>query len=211
MSTTKTTWNSIRRRPAIRSCLRQGLINYSALARQICKEERIRNFQAVLSACRRYGAQTKVGTDPEAPILKILREGHMIVTTHMAVSVVEKPRDLETVDLVRREAKKLKGEINIIEGRDVMTIFHSERLSYLIRKAFGRRVIRLVSDLSQITLLLDERFETTPGVVAYIYGLLAFEGINIREEASCGTDLILLVSNSDMQKTTDLFSRFWLK
>ena len=59
------------------------------------------------------------------------------------------------------------------------------------------RLLRLVDNLCQIVIRFDESFETTPGVVAHIYSLLAFQGINVREEMSCGTELLLILSAID--------------
>lgn len=209
MSITSQVWNYIRRHPNISVCVRHGLINYSALARIICRDEGIPNFEGVLSACRRYGSHTTGGKDTERSILSILRKGHLVVTTHMGVVIAEKPREFEALDLVRAEARKMKGELNFIEGREVITLFCSERLIPAIRKALGRKILRTIPDLVQISLLLDDRLETTPGVVAHIYSLLAFEGINIREEASCGTEILILVDKGDMQRASDLLSVFW--
>lgn len=43
--------------PFERDCLARGLINYSKLSRQICSELGIKNFDAVLVACRRYASK----------------------------------------------------------------------------------------------------------------------------------------------------------
>ena len=51
---TGVTQNYIAERPSLQMALRQDLINYSKLARQICKEHKIKQFDAVLISIRRY-------------------------------------------------------------------------------------------------------------------------------------------------------------
>jgi aspartokinase len=52
----------------------------------------------------------------------------------------------------------------------------------------------------------DERLETTPGVVSFIYGLLAEHGINVVEEMSCWTELMLVVAEEDAARTIRLLN-----
>ena len=51
---TKITENYIRTHPAIKQSIKNNIINYSKLARLISKEKNIKNFDAILIACRRY-------------------------------------------------------------------------------------------------------------------------------------------------------------
>ena len=136
----------------------------------------------------------------------MLANAHTSVVNKIAVAVVEKPFDQKRLADLKIYVRNLKGEFNLIEGRDVMTIIHSDRFSQMSKSALGSKVKRLITGLAQITLVFDERFETTPGVVAFIYGLLALDNLNIREEMSCGTDLLLVLSEADVKRALDCLS-----
>jgi len=58
----------------------------------------------------------------------------------------------------------------------------------------------------QISMLLSEEVEIVPGVVAYVYGLLAEHGINLREEMSCWTDLMLVIEQKDLETAVRLLT-----
>ena len=198
--------NFINRHPAIRECLVQGFVNYSALARHICKKERLRGFEGVVVACRRYLKRAQGVPQSRKIVEEMLANAHTSVVNKIAVAVVEKPFDQKRLADLKIYVRNLKGEFNLIEGRDVMTIIHSDRFSQMIKSALGSKVKRLITGLAQITLVFDERFETTPGVVAFIYGLLALDNLNLREEMSCGTDLLLVLSEADVKRALDCLS-----
>ena len=46
-------------------------------------------------------------------------------------------------------------------------------------------------------MIFSKNIETTPGVISHIYTLLGANGINILEEMSCWTDVMLIVSEKD--------------
>jgi hypothetical protein len=61
MSITKQAEAYISEHPSIKDSLIKGLINYSALSREICEHLRTDRFDAVLIACRRYYWKTRKG------------------------------------------------------------------------------------------------------------------------------------------------------
>src|SRR5207247_11217240 len=52
--------------PSITDALEMDIVNYSALARRICKELGIRREEAVLAACRRYAVEKLRGYGEDA-------------------------------------------------------------------------------------------------------------------------------------------------
>ena len=50
------------------------------------------------------------------------------------------------------------------------------------------------------------KIETTSGVVNYIYGLLADKGVNVLEEMSCWTDLMIILEEKDLSKAMAVLS-----
>src|SRR5256712_13875883 len=52
--------------PSISDALKMDIVNYSALARRICKELGIRKEEAVLAACRRYPIEKVRGYSEDA-------------------------------------------------------------------------------------------------------------------------------------------------
>ena len=52
----------------------------------------------------------------------------------------------------------------------------------------------------------DEKIETTPGVVSFIYGLLADNSNNVWEEMSCWTDFMVIIEQKDAARAMRVLS-----
>ncbi len=200
MSATKLAQQYILGHPSVRDCIKLGLINYSALSREICKANRIRSFDAVLVACRRQSGKIKNTETQQSRILSLVNDARLKLTNRMLVAIAEKPRDFERVYELQREIRRVRGEFRLIEGGDWITIISEEKFEAEIKEVFKGRLLRLSTGLAQLVLSFDERIEVTPGVVSFVYGRLAENGINVLEEMSCWTDLLLVLAEQDAAK-----------
>jgi aspartokinase len=206
MSINKLAIRYIEEHPSIKDCVLKDLINYSALAREICDFHKIDKFDAVLIACRRYFWNKKQQESHENKIRALLKDAKMHIKNKIIVAILEKPRDMETIYLLQKKARKEKNNFNLIEGEDVVTVITSIRYKEIIEKTFKNLLRKLNGSLIQITLIFDEKIEVTSGVVTYIYGLLSDSGINIREEMSCWTDLMIILDEKDMAKAMEVLN-----
>lgn len=196
----------IREHPSVSDCLSRGLINYSALAREICEAEGLRSFDAVLVACRRHYARSKVAAAHEKKILSLIQQAKVRVRNKIAVAIVEKSRSYEKTfglqDLVRAQ----RGDFNLIEGEDTFIVVTNSNFVADIKEFFGARVKKITSNLVQITMLFDKKLETTAGVVAHLYRLFAENNINILEEMSCWTDVMIIIDEKDLPRAMDVLT-----
>lgn len=55
-------------------------------------------------------------------------------------------------------------------------------------------------------MIFDESLETVSGVVASVYRLFAMNDINIREEMSCWTDIMIIIDEQDIGKAMQVLS-----
>jgi hypothetical protein len=206
MTITRLTQRYISERPSVRDCLKRGLINYSALTREICKDAGMARFDAVLIACRRYYQRLKDKESFETRVRALLKTTKMRTRNRIAVAIVEKPRDFERLHRLQKVVRQERGDFNLIEGDLAVVVITNTEYVEEIREAFKGRIKKLTTDLVQISMTFDERLETTPGVVSFIYGLLAEHGINVVEEMSCWTELMLVVAEEDAARTIRLLN-----
>jgi aspartokinase len=206
MNVTRLTTRYVSEHASIKDCLRKGLINYSALAREICQHYGIDRFDAVLIACRRIRSRTKGLEVQETRIKELLRRAKLRVRSKIIVAIIAKPRDFERVYKIQSEIKKDGGDFNLIEGDEVITIVTNEEYGADLRLAFRTNIKKLSTDLVQIALVFDKRIETTSGVVAHVYGILAENGINVLEEMSCWTELMMVIDERDLPKAMKVLS-----
>jgi hypothetical protein len=81
-------------------------------------------------------------------------------------------------------------------GRNVTYIVEERELERLKDR---RAVWKIEENMNLITIESPEELEEVPGVISYILGALASEGINVVEFISCYTDTLLVVQQSDTE------------
>ncbi len=206
---TRLTEQYISEHPSIKDCLKKGLINYSSLTRQICKNQNLdskKNFDAILIACRRYYRKVSKETVLENKIIKILKGSKLEVKNKIVVVLVEKDIYYGHLIELQKEIKKKKELFHIIEGSNTITVITSNEFLNIVKRFFRNKIIKINENLAEITLKSSEDLEKTPGVIAYLSTLLAENGINIIETMSTWTDTLFVIDEKDIAKVMELLS-----
>lgn len=203
---TRLTQRYIREHPSVADCIERGLINYSALAREIGGAHQIESLDAIVVACRRYYERRKPSARHEDRIKDLIKKAKIRLRTKIAVVIADKSMNFEKAFALQKLVKRERGDFNLIEGEEVLTIITNDEYIGDVREALGTRVRRVTRGVVQITMLFDQRIETTPGVLSYLYRLFAEGGINIREEMSCWTDVMIVVDEADAARAMQLLS-----
>ena len=181
-------WLYIKRRPFLKEVLREGIVNYSALARKISIEAfgDVRRQGAVKMALIRMSKKLgRTEEDLEGKILFVLHGSSMSVRSKIAVVIAG--RELEGI----RPLSQVKS------GRHMTYIVEQRELDRLpIAKAPGK----IEENLNLIVIESPKTVEDVPGVIAYLLGALSSEGINVVEFISCYTDTLLVVRQADTEK-----------
>jgi aspartokinase len=201
MNITKLTESYISEHPSVRDSITSRIVNYSALSRDICLYHKIKKFDAVLVACRRYSQKTKGDALLEKRIESLVKDAKLRIRNKIAVIIIEKPRDMDTIYQLQKHIKKKRGDFNLIEGEEVITIITNIEFLEAIKKNFTHRIIKITQDVVLISLVFNKLIETTSGVVSHVYSLLAENSINILEEMSCWTDILIVIDEKDLAKT----------
>lgn len=204
---TKLTEQYISEHPSIKDCLKKGLINYSSLTRQLCKDSDLdlkKNFDAILIACRRY--HRKIGKEAvlENKIIKVLKDSKLEVKNKIDVVLVEKDIYYGHIIELQKEIKKKSELFHIIEGSNTITVVTSHEFLGVVKKLFKNKIIKVTEDLAEVTLKSSEDVENIPGIIAYLSTLLAENGINIIETMSTWTDTLFVIAEKDIAKVMGL-------
>ncbi|MBI2650286.1 ACT domain-containing protein [Candidatus Woesearchaeota archaeon] len=204
---TKLTENYILEHPSIKDCLKNDLINYSSLSRQIASELDLnlnKNFDAILIACRRFKRKLKKEEIHENKILDILKGSKIEIKNKIIAVVLEKDIFFGNLLNLEREIKKRKEIFRVIEGISAITIITAENFLDLIKKYFKNKIMLENKNLAEITIKSPKEIEATPGTYAYLCSLFGENNINIVETLSCYTDTIFLVKEDDVGKVMGL-------
>ena len=135
-STSSLTKEYIRENPSIKSCLKRGLINYSALSRKIAKDLSIENKtskEAILVACRRYEDKLKDENKTEKEITGILEKSSISIKNKIAVFTLNKKFNMEVIEDAQKSILEKSGIFYILEGSDNYTIITQSKFSELIK------------------------------------------------------------------------------
>ena len=142
----------------------------------------------------------------EKEIIDLIRTAKIRTRNKIIVAIIEKPRDMESVYALQKKIKRQKGDFNFIEGEEAITLITNSQYLDDINVAFKLRIIKITKNLVQVAMVFPQKIETTSGVVSYVYSLLADNGINILEEMSCWTDLMIVIEEKDLAKAVSVLS-----
>jgi aspartokinase len=183
-------WLYVKRRPVLKDALRENIVNFSALARKISIEAfGGRHENAVKMALFRLSKKMeKVESGLEEKILGILKKSSMVVKTKVAVIITTRQLDIKSLSYTQ-------------SGRHITYIVEQRDLEKLEKKP-----ARTEENLNLITIQSPEELEEVPGVISFLLGALASEGINVVEFISCYTDTLLVIKQADTEAAYRILS-----
>jgi hypothetical protein len=185
-------------RPAIVECLRLGIVNYSALAREIGPPSA---RDALVQALRRYKSRLKRERSTEDRLARVLQKVEVVIRTNVTLFQL-------TRVLTETERQKL------LEYRKtrLLHVFECETRSIVV--CGGDSVHELpasirsgggsVPALAQVSLRHSTEVAKTPGVLARLLGTLAQHDILVVETVTCVGEQLLYVESRDLQKIMGL-------
>lgn len=194
-------------RPSILTCLVKGLINYSALARDIVRdverEAGIRGVNVNTIKVILIRLSNKLRNDLrsfEDQILRILAGSVLRLETDLVVLTINREYIQPRIAKLVQELRNARF-LQVTQGISTYTIVLAKEIMNKALSIIGEKTpYELFDDQSAIVLISPREILTTPGFVSYVTGLLAWSGINITQIISCYLDTILIVSTSDVMK-----------
>ncbi len=187
-------------RPSVMDCLKQGVVNFSALAEVIkdqvamlCKRRSV-NVDSIKMALMRYSEELKRKrrtiekqvVDVVARSILELKNDVAVLTINQAVFPVYIDRIVKLVETSRF--------LQVTQGTTTFTVATDlETKSKIIELVGKRNIIDILDDQSAIIIISPPEIIDVPGVISYITDLLASNNVNISQIISCYTDTILIV------------------
>jgi hypothetical protein len=187
--------------------LKQGVINYKALAENIYdevkvllqkKDSELISLDSIQTALIRYADDLKKEKDLlEERISKVL-----------AKTVLELKNDLVVFTITEEALMKCREDVfnlvksarffHLIQGNNTFTIIADQSLEGKMVALFStKNLVQSIKDQSGIILISPEEIVEVPGVVSYLHGLLAYKNINVTQSISCYKDTILIVNRAE--------------
>jgi hypothetical protein len=204
MSIAKRAEHYIASRPAIKECLRRGVINYTALAREIQSTCAIDSIVPIVAAIRRYKKHLANPVSSDSAIAKALRSTRVRYQARLSLVIITRPKNAQAHYEFVRAIRSAGNIAHYIEGEERAILIYPSHESRLLKKSCSMQVLETFEHIGQITLTQSLAVMTTKGVAARLFGLLAQEGISIVESIMCGGEHLLFVQEKDLEKILTL-------
>lgn len=197
----------IKKKPFLEGALVDGLINLSALARQIKPEieEKIGkevNDSAVIMALNRL--VPRLETMSEMRIKNVVENmGDIVVRSNLSDYTFLNTSTLYTLQAkLLNEVYALKNVFcTFSQGIYETTLVVSDTIVPLVEEFFvGEKLIVKNTNLSLITIKLPSDNTSCPGVYYYLFKELAWDNINIVEVISTSNEFTIVVSDEDIHR-----------
>ncbi|MFH1425034.1 MAG: hypothetical protein ABIG20_05215 [archaeon] len=190
--------------PMLESFLARGLVNQSALARDLLPELEDElcievNPQAVIMAVKRY---TKAAQDSkfEEKINDVLRECTVNLKSGVADISVEKTNDIFTIlNEISKKVDTKKGELlSVIQGvSEISIIIEEKHADTLLKKLQGKKILVEERDAVELHIMAPPSWWDIPGIISHVTRQISIHGINIIDIVSTTTELSILVRKKD--------------
>ncbi len=197
----------IKKKPFLEGALVEGMVNLSALARQIKPdiEKRVGkevNDSAVIMALNRLVPRLELMS--QMKFKKVVQNiGDIIVRSNLAdYAFANSPTLYERQAELLESVSSMKDLFcTFSQGIYETTLVVSNTIVPLVDKIFAleSRIARTLS-LSSITVKLPEENAICPGVYYYIFKELAWDNINISEVISTTNEFTVVVSDEDIHR-----------
>lgn len=196
----------VRQSPLLEEGLARGLINVSALARDILPQVERKTLKevtegAVVMALKRLSAELAV-QHHSAKVFQntpdmIVRSNLFELTVRNSPTLPAKQPALAALVASQDNSHFLTVTSGVFET----TIVASDALRVRIEHTLGdERIVNEIPNLSSITIRLNDAFLEVPGSIAQILKYLAWEGINIIEVVSTYLELTVILRQNDTER-----------
>ncbi|MEK6954892.1 MAG: ACT domain-containing protein [Candidatus Micrarchaeota archaeon] len=192
--------------PYLLKAIEGGYANLSEIARKLQREMRERgergSIEAVRAAVKRIAEEKEIAAgSSESKIRKLLKGSKLELSTKISVLVVAS----RAYDSLRAH---LHESLSIVKSRSGVTIvLPDEYVPELKKHVHSHDILIENNDLVALSLITSENIEEVPGVVAYLTGKLAENGINLKEFLSSYRDTVMILEKKNSLKAYQLLER----
>ena len=195
----------VKEHPYLLQAMERGLINYAALAEEIhglVEEELGKKVKlpAIMMALRRAVHALKAQEYNEN-YQKLAKE--IILKTHLIdISVRRSPKIYSALRKITELADYEKGEVlNVIYGTYELSIVTNQKYKEEVLKLlYPEKVLGVHENLVAVSIIFDEAYFYSPGIIAAVTRTLAWENVNVLEIVTTRTELAIVVAKKDALK-----------
>jgi len=203
-------WRILDSNPSIRRDLSLGLINTSALARYLIKENKIKGtLDGVIGAIRRYDHGKHEEVFSEAYTL-LGQTVNLFTRKKVAEIALKKDEDVqELLPKLFEIIKYIQGDIlRIMQANESVRLLIDEKNLEKVTELFPKnKILAIEKDLAEIDIYIHPEMQGTPGILAVIANEFAINAINIVEVMTCPPEMLFIVKGEDLIQVHDVLNK----
>lgn len=199
--------------PFLEDGLLQGLINYSALARELKPEFERRLYKSlevgsIVMALKRLRLKNSLTLRKLHAVLEKITDLSMR-TNLVALTFINSPSLFDCQSRLLNVASKTPNSfLTITHGIYETSIFLSRNLVDDAGKIFKNEKSKLYSEgLSSITLVLPKEAVDTPGLHYSVFKKLFMNGVNVFDTVTSFTELTIFLNNEDIDRAFSILKK----
>lgn len=194
------TQHYIAQHPYLKECIKRGLVNYSALAREVCGTLGVPVTKAVVVAASRYARRLSKQRSHERQLESVLRRAKLTIRGRMLVAGVRRDEDRRRITALHSAIRDAGDHLTVVEGLEMVSLATDSSHKALIRSTFRGRVHTLLDNVAQVALASSTQAMFMPGLSGYVLSRIASFGVNVIEEYTCAGEHLFIVQESDLPK-----------
>ncbi len=198
----------INQNPLLQNYLEQGLINYSALARQLLPQVQQKNpkarIESIIIAIQRNIPKKSININNQ--IQQILKTTELTITSNINQLVFEKTKDNQH-QLLKFTQHRTDSSLSILtENRDQISLFVSEHLTTKTTLPKPKQTYSslAVLGLYETNISKKSNSKTIPGYLSHLTILFATHNINIIELITCHSQILIFIQQKQATIAYDL-------
>ena len=214
MSASKIVRELVLQRPCLLYCMAMGIVNFSELARKVKDDVERRlgrrtSDDAIKMALIRTADEVEKSWSMLEDKLRRL-VGNSIITLQTDIAVITYDKDVS--DKIIEALSRLANArfLQYTQGFQSSTVFISMEDLDEFLKHIDEDAEMVMRDQSAIIIKSPRDIIVTPGFIAYITTMLAWNGININQIISCHDETILIVDRKDALRTYNILEELIL-
>ncbi len=199
--------------PMVRDLLRRGLLNHTAVAREIIDDAQREGIELTLGAVKmallRISEEMKRKKEEiERKLLNVIKESVIQVQSDLIIFTVEKRNILGKM----RDLSRLMEDarfFQLTQGVDIFNILVAKEMRGEVLKILGEdKILDVTDEQTAIILISPEENIRTPGFIHLLTSVLSYHGINITQIISCHKDTVFVFHRKDAIHAYEVLENF---
>jgi hypothetical protein len=205
----------VRRTPFLEEALSRGILNLSALAREIKPEiekelmKKVREG-AIVMGLKRLSSKIKKTHNKQRSFFKN-HPDLMVRSNLVEITILNSETLLNKQKRLLEQIKSVQNYfLTFTQGIYETTIIVSKNLEEKLLKIFeDEKIISKFENLSSITIQLPEGSALIPGIYSFILKALAWEGINLIEVVSTFNEFTIILESKNTDRAFSILKRIF--